>query len=79
MKAVVLAAGKGERLNPLTETRPKHLLPVGGTPLLEWSLRGLVEAGIDEVLKAQETGVPICTGSAWYLPSRYIWVLAMQS
>jgi len=50
MKAVVLAAGKGERLNPLTETRPKHLLPVGGTPLLGWSLRGLAEAGIDEVL-----------------------------
>lgn len=50
MKAVVLAAGKGERLNPLTETRPKHLLPVGGTPLLEWSLRGLAEAGIDDAL-----------------------------
>ncbi|MBC8498657.1 NTP transferase domain-containing protein [Candidatus Bathyarchaeota archaeon] len=34
MKAVVLAAGKGERLSPLTENRPKHLLPVGGRPLL---------------------------------------------
>jgi bifunctional UDP-N-acetylglucosamine pyrophosphorylase/glucosamine-1-phosphate N-acetyltransferase len=50
MKAVVLAAGKGERLMPLTETRPKHLLPVGGKPLLEWSLKGLADAGIAEVL-----------------------------
>ena len=50
MKAVVLAAGKGERLSPLTENRPKHLLPVGGKPLLEWSLRGIADAGITDVL-----------------------------
>ena len=50
MKAVVLAAGKGERLRPLTENRPKHLLPIGGEPLLERILRGLVEAGVDEAL-----------------------------
>jgi UDP-N-acetylglucosamine diphosphorylase/glucosamine-1-phosphate N-acetyltransferase len=50
LRAVVLAAGKGERLRPLTETRPKHLLPVGGRPLLEWSLEGLREAGIGEAL-----------------------------
>jgi UDP-N-acetylglucosamine diphosphorylase/glucosamine-1-phosphate N-acetyltransferase len=50
LKAVVLAAGKGERLRPLTETRPKHLLPVGGRPLLEWSLEALKEAGIREAL-----------------------------
>ncbi|MBQ04686.1 glucose-1-phosphate thymidylyltransferase [Candidatus Bathyarchaeota archaeon] len=50
MKAVILAAGRGERLRPLTETRPKQLLPVGGLPLLEWSLRGLSEVGINEAL-----------------------------
>jgi UDP-N-acetylglucosamine diphosphorylase/glucosamine-1-phosphate N-acetyltransferase len=50
MKAVVLAAGKGERLRPLTENRPKHLLPIGGKPLLEWIVEGLVEAGVDEAL-----------------------------
>ena len=50
MRAVVLAAGKGERLRPLTEMRPKHLLPVGGKPLIEWSLEALKEAGIEEVL-----------------------------
>jgi UDP-N-acetylglucosamine diphosphorylase/glucosamine-1-phosphate N-acetyltransferase len=50
MKAVVLTAGKGERLRPLTENRPKHLLPIGGKPLLEWILEGLVYAGVDEAL-----------------------------
>ncbi|UCH58220.1 MAG: NTP transferase domain-containing protein, partial [Candidatus Bathyarchaeota archaeon] len=50
LKAVVLAAGKGERLNPLTDTRPKHLIPIRGVPLLEWTLRGLSETVIDEVL-----------------------------
>lgn len=50
MKAVVLAAGRGVRLKPFTLTRPKHLLPVGGAPLLEWMLRRLRDAGVDEVL-----------------------------
>jgi bifunctional UDP-N-acetylglucosamine pyrophosphorylase/glucosamine-1-phosphate N-acetyltransferase len=50
MKAVVLVAGKGERLKPLTETRPKHLLPIGGKPLLTWILDRLIEVGVDKVL-----------------------------
>ena len=50
MKAVVLAAGRGVRLKPFTLTRPKHMLPVGGAPLLEWMLRMLRDAGTDEVL-----------------------------
>ena len=35
---------------PLTENRPKHLLPIGGKPLLEWILDGMVRAGVDEAL-----------------------------
>ena len=50
MRAAILAAGKGERLWPLTEKNPKHLLPIGGVPLLERTLRGLVKAGIREVV-----------------------------
>ena len=50
MKAVVLAAGKGERLWPLTETRPKPLLPVANTPILEGTLSGLVEAGVRDIV-----------------------------
>jgi len=50
MKAVVLAAGEGIRLRPLTLTRPKHLISVGGKPLLEHLLTSLKAAGIDEAL-----------------------------
>ena len=49
MKAVVLAAGQGTRLRPLTFTRPKHLLPVGGKPILEHVLLAIKNAGIKEV------------------------------
>ena len=50
MKAVVLAAGEGIRLRPLTSTRPKHLIPVGGKPLLEHLLSSAKVAGVDEAL-----------------------------
>jgi bifunctional UDP-N-acetylglucosamine pyrophosphorylase/glucosamine-1-phosphate N-acetyltransferase len=50
MKAVILAAGEGIRLRPLTLTRPKHLIPVGGKPLLTHLLTSLKMAGIDEAL-----------------------------
>jgi len=50
MKAVVLAAGEGIRLHPLTSTRPKHLIPVGGKPLLEHLLSSIKAAGVDEAL-----------------------------
>ncbi|MEM2961148.1 MAG: sugar phosphate nucleotidyltransferase [Candidatus Bathyarchaeia archaeon] len=50
MKAVVLAAGEGQRLRPLTLTRPKHMIPVGGKPILEHLLNILKEVGIKEVL-----------------------------
>jgi len=46
VKAVVIAAGKAERLRPLTSTRPKQLIPIAGRPQLEWLLRGIAEAGI---------------------------------
>jgi UDP-N-acetylglucosamine diphosphorylase/glucosamine-1-phosphate N-acetyltransferase len=50
VKAVILAAGKGTRLWPLTEYTPKPLLPVGGRPLLEWMIHGVKEAGIHDIL-----------------------------
>ncbi|MCX8177049.1 MAG: sugar phosphate nucleotidyltransferase [Candidatus Bathyarchaeota archaeon] len=50
MKAVVLAAGEGSRLRPLTLTRPKHMINVGGKPILEHCLCALKDAGIREVI-----------------------------
>ncbi len=50
MKAVVLAAGEGVRLRPLTITRPKHLIPVGGKPLLEHILLAIKSAGLNEAV-----------------------------
>jgi mannose-1-phosphate guanylyltransferase len=48
-KAVILAAGRGERLRPLTDSLPKTMLPIGGRPLLDHLLALLVQAGVREV------------------------------
>ncbi len=50
MKACILAGGKGERLKPLTDELPKVMLPIGGRPLLEHLVRGLVQHGITDLL-----------------------------
>ena len=50
MKAILLAAGIGSRLRPLTDTVPKCMLPIGGKPLLDIWLDSLVVAGVDQVL-----------------------------
>ena len=50
MKAVVLAAGEGVRLQPITATRPKHMIKVGGKPILKYSLDALKASGVTEVV-----------------------------
>ena len=50
MKAIVLAAGRGERMRPLTDTTPKPLLAVQGRPLIEWHLQALARGGVREVV-----------------------------
>jgi UDP-N-acetylglucosamine diphosphorylase/glucosamine-1-phosphate N-acetyltransferase len=50
LKAVVLAAGEGLRLQPITSTRPKHLIKVGGKPILEHCLESLRASGVDDVV-----------------------------
>jgi N-acetyl-alpha-D-muramate 1-phosphate uridylyltransferase len=50
MKAMILAAGRGERMRPLTDRVPKPLLSVGGKPLIEWHVERLAKAGFDSIV-----------------------------
>lgn len=50
MKALIFAAGKGERMRPLTEHTPKPLLRVRGKPLVEWHLERLAACGVTDVV-----------------------------
>lgn len=51
-QAVIMAGGEGTRLRPLTNTRPKPLLPVLGRPCIEYTIRSMVNAGIEEIFLA---------------------------
>jgi len=48
IKAMILAAGRGTRLAPLTDTTPKPMLPIAGKPLIEWQVTKLAAAGVTE-------------------------------
>src|SRR5882724_7180061 len=50
MRAMILAAGRGERMRPLTDTLPKPLLAAGGKPLIVWHLERLARAGFTEIV-----------------------------
>ncbi len=50
MKAMILAAGRGERMRPLTDHCPKPLLPAGGKPLLQWHIEALAAGGITSIV-----------------------------
>jgi len=50
VKALIIGAGQGKRLLPLTETTPKALINIGGKSLFEWQLDALAECGVSEVV-----------------------------
>lgn len=50
MKAMILAAGRGERMRPLTDHTPKPLLQVGGKPLIVWHIERLAQAGFCQIV-----------------------------
>lgn len=49
-RALILAAGRGERMRPLSDRTPKPLLPARGKPLVEWHLEALARSGVQEVV-----------------------------
>ncbi|GAB3627174.1 UTP--glucose-1-phosphate uridylyltransferase [Pandoraea terrae] len=50
MKAMIFAAGRGDRMRPLTDTAPKPMLPVGGKPLIVWQIERLAQAGLTDIV-----------------------------
>lgn len=50
MKAMILAAGRGERMRPLTDSVPKPLLKAGGRPLIQYHIEALVRAGVPDIV-----------------------------
>lgn len=76
MHAMILAAGRGERMRPLTDSMPKPLIPVAGKPLIVWHLEKLAEAGILDVVinhawLGQQLEAYLGTGTTWGLNIQY--------
>jgi len=74
--ALIFAAGRGERMRPLTDTTPKPLLPVGGKPLIVRHLEKLAAAGVNYVVintshLAEQFPAALGDGSRWGLRIRY--------
>jgi len=75
VKAVIIAGGFGTRLRPLSCTRPKHLFPIAGKPLLDWTLDRLSKNGVTEIVFAvnylSEAFVEHCGKSAYGMKIHY--------
>ena len=76
MRAMILAAGRGARLRPLTDTTPKPLIEVGGRPMIEYHLEGLSRAGFREVVintghLGEQLPAALGDGSRWDLNIHY--------
>jgi N-acetyl-alpha-D-muramate 1-phosphate uridylyltransferase len=76
MKAMILAAGRGERMRPLTDFTPKPLLIVGDKPLIVWHLERLAKAGFKEIIinhahLGEQIEQALGDGAQWSLSIQY--------
>ncbi len=74
--AMILAAGRGERMRPLTDHTPKPLLVVGGKPLIVWHIERLAAAGFNRIIinhahLGQKIEVALGNGAAWGVSIAY--------
>lgn len=75
-KAMIFAAGRGERMRPLTDSRPKPLLEAGGRALIEWQVERLARAGFDTIVinhawLGEQIEAALGDGSRWNVALRY--------
>ena len=75
-KAMIFAAGRGERMRPLTDTRPKPLLEVSGKPLIVWQIERLARAGFQTIVinhawLGEQIEAALGDGSRWQVALRY--------
>ncbi|HEU4709796.1 MAG TPA: nucleotidyltransferase family protein [Methylophilaceae bacterium] len=76
MKAMILAAGRGNRMRPLTDHTPKPLLSVGGKPLIVWHIENLAKAGFRDIVinhahLGNQIEAALGDGSEWNVSIRY--------
>ena len=77
MKCVILAAGEGKRMHPLTFTRPKVMLPIANKPILEWNLNNAKKAGLKEFIfvvgyKSEMVRSYFGNGEKWGVKINYV-------
>ena len=77
MKCVILAAGEGKRVHPLTYTRPKVMLPIANKPIIEWNLKNAINAGFKEFIfvvayKSEMVRNYFGRGEKWGIKIEYI-------
>lgn len=71
MKALIIGAGQGKRLLPLTEEEPKALLTIGGKSLLEWQVTSLVDCGVRDIAFLAGFNLPAVERSLAQLARRW--------